>query len=99
LTPIRTSRREARSAMIAHGPDHPSPLSVATPDLVGIARLIERYAADQKDLFAFEVSQLLGAVAYAVDQDEPYDREEIEGNCHRVAYAWLLTRLPSDNAR
>jgi hypothetical protein len=81
--------------MIAYGPDNLPELSTVTPDLGGIARVMESYAADQKDSFAFEVSQLLSAVAHAVNEEELYDPEVLEGDCHRIAYAWLLGRLGS----
>jgi hypothetical protein len=78
--------------MIAHGPKN-VPTLAATPDLEGVGRVMERFAADQNDSFAFEVSRLIAAVACSLRLDDPLGMDEIESRCHSIAYAWLLQQL------
>jgi hypothetical protein len=81
--------------MIAHGPDkvpHPAALAV-TPDLAGISRAMETFAAAGHDGFMLKVSQLLSAISTAVRDDEPPCLDELEWRCHSIAFAWLLQQL------
>jgi hypothetical protein len=70
----------------------PAPDQSPQPSLGGVAALIERAAAQGDDSFAFEVSQLLAAVAHAVNEGDALPLHQVEGHCHNIAYAWLLGR-------
>jgi hypothetical protein len=68
---------------VPQSPRPPAPL------LAEAADLIEKAAAASSDPFAFAVSQLLSAIAYAEQDGEPIPTESLTDHAYRITRAWL----------